>query len=191
MYTLFLDTHDKKVIVVIYKDGKIVCDKDILSANKHSQVTIPTIVESLSEVGIDINEIGEVIVVNGPGSFTGERIAVTIAKTIAYCLNIPIRTIDSLTIMALNDEREDKYVSIEDRNGAFVGHFDGNNKLVDNMVYLNKTSYEDYKNKYEVVSDIDINFEVVYEYVINNVEPINPHLVKPLYIKGISALNDK
>lgn len=191
MYTLFLDTHDKNVIVIIYKDGKIVGKKDIVSNNKHSQVTLPSIVEVLGDVKLDINDMGNVIVVNGPGSFTGERIAVTIAKTVAYCLHIPIRTIDSLLVMALNLDKEDKYVALEDRNGAFVGHFDVNNKLVDKMVYLNKSSYLEYKNKNDVITEVDIDYEKVYDYVMNNIDSLNPHEVKPLYIKGISALNDK
>ncbi|HAB67487.1 MAG TPA: tRNA (adenosine(37)-N6)-threonylcarbamoyltransferase complex dimerization subunit type 1 TsaB [Firmicutes bacterium] len=191
MYTLFLDTHDKDVIVIIYKDGKIVGKKDIVSNNKHSQVTLPAIVEVLEDVKLDINDMENVIVVNGPGSFTGERIAVTIAKTVAYCLHTPIRTINSLLVMALSLDKEDKYVALEDRNGAFVGHFDINNKLVDKMVYLNKSSYLEYKNKNDVITEVNIDYEKVYDYVMNNIDSLNPHEVKPLYIKGISALNDK
>ncbi len=191
MYTLFLDTHDKNVIVVIFKDGKVLEKKDIVSANKHSQVTMPTIDEALKSVGIDINDINSIIVVNGPGSFTGERIAVTIAKTIAYCKNIPIRTIDSLTMMAINDSRDMKYVALEDRNGAFVGELNANNEFIKDIVYMNMSNYLDYKQNINVINSIDIDYELVYEYVINNRKCENPHKVNPLYVKGISALNDK
>ncbi len=190
MYTLFIDTHDKNVILVVYKNGKVLKMKDVVSANKHSEITMPLLDELLKEVELDIHDIGEVIVVPGPGSFTGERIAVTIAKTIAYCLHIPIKVIDSLTEMAIQVNEEHKIVALEDRNGAFVGEFDSDNHLTKDIVYMNKSTYAEFKERNSVIIDIDIDYDKVYEYV-KELNELNPHEVKPLYIKGISALNGK
>ncbi len=190
MYTLFIDTHDAKVTIIIYKDGHIITKEILESQNKHSEITMPTLEKALVKAKIDINELNSVIVVNGPGSFTGERIAVTIAKTIAYCLNIPIRTLNSLLILSLNLPGANKCVALEDRNGAFVGTFDQNNNQIDEITYLNKTAYQEYKQTHQVITDVDIDYEKVYNYAIT-LNTLNPHEVKPLYIKGISALNDK
>ena len=164
--------------------------KNIESKNKHSEITMPIIDSLFRDTNLDIKDINEVIVVNGPGSFTGERIAVTIGKTIAYCLSIPIKAIDSLSIIAVNVDGDTKYVSIPDRNGAFVGVFDKDNKPTEKFVYLNKSSYEEYLGKHDVVYGIDIDYDKVYE-LTKNIKSLNPHEVKPLYVKGISALNDK
>lgn len=192
MYSLFIDTHDKKVIIILYKDGKIISKIVEESKNKHSEITMPILDKTLRDSGVEPNELGEIIVVNGPGSFTGERIAVTIAKTLAFTLNIPIKAIDSLSILALNVESDLKIVAIEDRNGAFVGVFDKENSVLEDFKYLNKTEYLEYKNsnKVQTEADIEIDYEKVYEFTKNLVN-LNPHEVKPLYIKGISALNDK
>lgn len=190
MYSLFIDTHDKNVVIVLFKDGIVFKEKNIVSNNKHSEVTIPTLNDLLNEANIKVNDVGEVIVVNGPGSFTGERIAVTIAKTIAYCLNIPIRVIDSLTIMAIQLDTPLKVVSIEDRNGAFVGIFDENNKVKGKLEYLNKSSYSEFKKKYDVCNYVDVDYNKCYQF-IKKLKPIKAHEVKPLYVKGISALNGK
>lgn len=190
MYTLFIDTHDKNVIIILYKDGKVIAKEDILSTNKHSEIAMPVLDKVLTNSNIDIKDINNVIVVNGPGSFTGERIAVTIGKTIAYCLNLPIRVIDSLTILALNSKKDTKIVALEDRNGAYVGEFDKNNDKTKELQYLGKTAYEEYKNKNEVETQLDIDYELVYEYAMQ-LNTLNPHEVKPLYIKGISALNGR
>ena len=190
MYSLFIDTHDKNVVVIIYKDGKVFKMKNVESKNKHSEITMPIIDSLFSEAKIDVKDIGEVIVVNGPGSFTGERIAVTIGKTIAYCLNIPIKVIDSLSIIAVNVNDIMKYVSLPDKNGAFVGVFDMDNKPLEKFIYLNKSAYNEYVSKHNVVYDIEIDYEKVYE-LVKKVPSINPHEAKPLYVKGISALNDK
>lgn len=190
LYTLFIDTHDKIVLMILFKDGKIVGKEDLETKNKHSEVALPTIANLLEKSNADVSEIGGIIVVNGPGSFTGVRIAVTIAKTIAYALSIPIRTIDALTILALGVEGDRKIVSLEDRNGAFVGVFNSNYNVIEPLQYMNKSSYNEFKLCNNVNTNVDINYENVYQYVMS-LKELNPHEVKPLYIKGISAIDGK
>lgn len=190
MYTLFIDTHAKNVLIILFKDGKIFVKEDIETKNRHSEVVMPTIDKILKSVSVDVRDLSNIIVVNGPGSFTGERIAVTIGKTIAYSLNIPIRVIDALTIDAINIESDIKNVSLEDRTGAFVGTFDKDNNIVIEFQYMNKSIYESYKNSHEIIKPLDINYEKVFDFVMK-LNALNAHEVKPLYIKGISALNDK
>jgi tRNA threonylcarbamoyl adenosine modification protein YeaZ len=190
LYTLFIDTHDKNVLIILFKDGKIISTEDLETKNKHSEVALPTIASILDNSNVDVSELNNIIVVNGPGSFTGVRIAVTIAKTIAYALSIPIRTIDALTILALGVEEDRKVVSLEDRNGAFVGVFDTNYNVVEPLQYMNKTVYNEFKLSNNVNTNVDINYENVYQYVMS-LKELNPHEVKPLYIKGISAIDGK
>lgn len=190
LYTLFIDTHDKKVLIILFKDGKIIIKEDLETKNKHSEVAMPTIDKVLKDSNVDIRDVSNIIVVNGPGSFTGERIAVTIAKTFAYSLKIPVRVIDALTILALNVDSELKVVALEDRNGAFVGTFDKECNVLDSLQYMSKSNYLEFKENNDVITDVEIDYEKVYEYVMKQME-LNPHEVKPLYIKGISALDGK
>ena len=190
LYTLFIDTHDKNVLIILYKDGKIINKENLETKNKHSEVAMPTIDKVLKDVNVDVSELKSIIVVNGPGSFTGERIAVTIAKTIAYALSIPVRTIDALTVLALGVDADRKVVALEDRNGAFVGIFDSSYNPIEPLQYLNKSSYTQFKLDNDVKTCVDVDYEKVYEYVMT-LKELNPHEVKPLYIKGISALDGK
>lgn len=190
LYTLFIDTHDKNVLIILYKDGKIINKENLETKNKHSEVTMPTIDKVLKDSNVDVSELGSIIVVNGPGSFTGERIAVTIAKTIAYALSIPVRTIDALTVLALGVDAEKKVVALEDRNGTFVGIFDSSYNTLEPLQYMNKSTYSEFKANNDVNNLVDVDYEKVYEYVMT-LKELNPHEVKPLYIKGISALDGK
>ena len=190
LYTLFIDTHDKKVLIILFKDGKIIIKEDLETKNKHSEVAMPTIDKVLKDSNVDIRDVSNIIVVNGPGSFTGERIAVTIAKTFAYSLKIPVRVIDALTILALNVDSDLKVVALEDRNGAFVGTFDKECNVLSSLQYMSKSNYSEFKENNDVITDVEIDYEKVYEYVMKQKE-LNPHEVKPLYIKGISALDGK
>ena len=144
MYSLFIDTHAKNVLIILFKDGRIVEKNDIETMNKHSVVTMPSIKQILDNNKCDVKDLSEILVCNGPGSFTGSRIAVTIAKTIAYSLNIPIKQVDALTIMAINVDKENKIIALKDRNGAYVGKFDSNNVLLEDLTIENPLRYNNF-----------------------------------------------
>lgn len=190
MFSLFIDTHAKNVLVILFKDGKIIDKIDLETINKHSVVTMPSIRTILENNDCTSEDLNEILVCNGPGSFTGSRIAVTIAKTMAFSLNVPIKQIDALTIMAVNVNSDDKIVAIKDRNGAYVGKFNSDNELLEDLVYISNSDYKELIEKETVIESVEIDYEEVYEY-LSRKEYINVHEVKPIYVKGISVLNDK
>ena len=179
MYSLFIDTHGKSVLIILFKDGKILEKIDIETMNKHSVVTMPSIRQILENNNCNVKDLNEILVCNGPGSFTGSRIAVTIAKTMAYSLNVPIKQVDALTIMAVNVEG-DKVVALKDLN----------NTLIDELVYMSNSEYNELCNSTNVYENVEVDYEVLYSY-LSKLEYTNVHEIKPIYVKGISALNDK
>ncbi len=187
MYSLYIDTHYTEVCVVLFKDKKVL-DKEVVKTSlKHSVITMPTIKELIERNNITVDDIGEVIVCNGPGSFTGVRIGVTIGKTMAFLRNIPIKVIDSLLVKYISlDTREEAYVVIEDKNGAYVGHFK-DSKALEEYKYVPNSEYKEFKKNNEVIDELEINYDLVYKY-LEDIKPLNAHEVKPLYIKGIDAL---
>ena len=176
------------VFVVLFKDGKVLDEEIVKSTLRHSVITMPSIQKLIERNNITVNDINEVIVCNGPGSFTGVRIGVTIGKTMAYLRNVPIKVIDSLMVkyISLNSDDE-KYVVIEDKNGAYVDHFDKGPKVLEEYKYLPNSEYKEFKKGNEVVDEVEINYELIYKY-LTTVKAMNAHEVKPLYIKGIDAL---
>lgn len=189
MYTLLIDTHFTKVKLVLYKDNNV--DKLIIeeSNQSHSIITMPLIEKLLQDANIDVKDINQIVVVNGPGSFTGVRIGVTIAKTIGYCLNIPIKVISSLEVLACNiNSTSNKIVAFNDRNGYFVGKFNGENKLIEDYFYLTNTEYAYFKNNNVVYDNItNIDYNEVYKLIVDK-DNINPHLANPIYVKKIEVL---
>ena len=192
MYTLFISTFDKIITIGLLKNGKVLDTNIKESTQNHSVYTMPMIESILNKNEIDVKKLSEIIVVNGPGSFTGVRIGVTIAKTFAYTLNIPIKTITSLLAYAVSlDSNDKKVITISDMKGKYVGYFDYNNKVID-YIYLKNSEFSEYikdKEKYLVV-DNKFDLEKIYKYLLN-VESTLSHNVNPIYIKGIEALNVK
>lgn len=179
---LFIDTHlDDVIIILASADGHIEKEKKISNTKENSRIIMPTIKEVLNSLTPD-----SIIVVNGPGSFTGVRLGVTIAKTLAYTLDIPIRTITSLECMAINVEKQDKIVAFSDKNGYYIAIFNDKLKLIDNYEYLSKNAFKEYANKYKVITDVTIDYSAVIKFALAK-EPINPHKVNPIYVKKLDV----
>ena len=193
MYSLFISTFDKLISIGLLKNGEVLEVSEKESSRNHSEFVMPMIKRVLDNNSIDIKYLNEIIVINGPGSFTGVRIGVTIAKTLAYTLNIQIKTISSLKAFSVSSKKDtDKIVIIPDLKGKYIGYFDkDNNKIIDYM-YLKNDEYDIFikdKGKF-LVSDNKLDLIKIYNY-LKNKDAINPHLVNPIYVKGIDALNDK
>lgn len=185
MYTLYLDTHENKIVLVIYKDNNILDKKEIEVFYNHSISTIPSLIDLLKDNKININEINEIIVCNGPGSFTGIRIGVTIAKTLSYTLNIPIKTISSLLIKAISLNHEEITIVEREKNGVFIASFDKDNNLIKDYEYLKNSEYEKIKNN-DFREDIKIDYQRLIEFS-KNIDNSLVHSVNPLYVKKIEV----
>ena len=72
---------DKKKILYTYKNLKV---------NNTSEILITKIENSLKKIKKNYNDISKIIIINGPGSFTGIRCSVTFAKMMKISLSIPI-----------------------------------------------------------------------------------------------------
>ena len=137
--------------------------------------------ELFKENNLDIKDLTKIIVVNGPGSFTGIRIGLSIAKTMAYALKIDINTISSLTaLLVSNDTQDNKKAVIEDNKGYYVSVFDKDNNVLVEETYVEEETYE-----YEQVENkLDVNKIISY---CENMESENPHFIKANYIKKIEV----
>lgn len=190
MYTLFISTFDEIITIGLLKDGKTITKLEKESNRSHSILLVPMIEEVLKANSIDTNDLGEILVVNGPGSFTGVRLGITVAKTLAYTLNIPIKTITSVEAIAASISEDNKIIMISDPKGEYLGRF-VNNKLED-LIYLKEEDVDNYLSNYDinVYHKENLDLEKIYNYAAI-LKTINPHAVKAIYVKGIEALNGK
>lgn len=178
---LFIDSHLNDITIIIASDNKIIKKIILENESQSSEVLMPTIKEILGDALPD-----SIIVVNGPGSFTGVRLGVTIAKTLAYCLNVPIKTITSLECIALSVSSECKIVAFNDKNGYYIGTFNSNNELIDEYKYLSNTEFNKFSENNDIYLDIDLNYSNILSFLEER-PAINPHKVNPIYVKKIEV----
>lgn len=182
MKTLFIDTHLNDLRIILLNNGVFVDKRELINKKNNSEYLFPLIRELIEGKVID-----EIIVVNGPGSFTGVRLGVTIAKTLAYTLNIPIKTITALEVQAISNKT--KNVAISDGNGYYLGICDDDYNLKESK-YVNNSEFININDNNLYVTDDLVDIELVYSYCKHR-NSINPHLVNPIYIKKIGVELDK
>lgn len=205
MICLFFDTSSDLLKVSLIKDDKIIFDKELNTKNDHSSYLVPTIDEAFKSNNIDFKELDEIIVGNGPGSFTGTRISIAVAKTYAFSFNIPVYMISSLEELIYDNDRYGFYVPIieEKKDNLYFSIFDKDKKRVmddtyssteymykkleelEGKILLISLSNKEYE-KYDTIK-AGINALNIMKNIDVNNEKVNPHLLKPNYIKKIEA----
>ena len=150
MISLFLNTSVDFLSVAIVKDD-IVLDSFYTKLNNDlSKITLSVIDDMLNRLSISKRDINRIVCVNGPGSFTGLRIGVTIAKVWAYSLNIDIVGVSSLYVLATGVEGDYIVPIIDARRGyVYAGIYDKTYNVVMEDCYI---SLEELSNR---VSELD------------------------------------
>jgi tRNA threonylcarbamoyladenosine biosynthesis protein TsaB len=105
---LVLDTATRSPVVALAAtDGTLLAERHWQSRHRHGEELLARLDEVLVEAGASRSALSGVVVGTGPGSFTGLRIGLATAKTIAYALSIPIVGISSSRALALAAVRSD------------------------------------------------------------------------------------
>ena len=165
-----------------------------------SKYTILEIAKLFQEASLEPEDIDKIIVVSGPGSFTGIRIGMTFAKIFAWSLKKDITTITSLDAMALVDTDKLVVPIIDARRGFVYASIHEKDKIILKNQYIKLDSLIAYldnlKKEYLFVTNQD-NFDlpsIKYDpdilKIINTYQDkpsINPHLVEPTYLKLTEA----
>lgn len=197
MITLFIDTSNQDVSIALLKDGKVINKITKSIPNEHSKYAVSYIDEVLKKSEITPKEVQSIMVVNGPGSFTGVRIGLTIAKVYALLNDIKVTLISSLKCLAIGNNKNKYILSlINARNdNYYIGFYDNNYNDVINEHFGNIEEVNDIINKYDdilvvsnnsdndnvkVINELDI--ESIYNYYKDKVK-VNPHMVLPNYLK--------
>ncbi len=132
MNTLVIDTANTYLVVALYQDG--ICLESIqeLGNRKQSEKTILYIEKVLKNHNMKMVDIDEIIITKGPGSYTGVRVAMTIAKTIGATMDVKIKTVSSLASLA---GLEDAIAIIDARSKkVFIGVYSKGEAILEDSI---------------------------------------------------------
>lgn len=192
-YELILDTSSKQLAIGIYKDDELLYKNQYYAWLRQSEMAIPEIEKAINELKIDLREVTRIVASIGPGSYTGVRIALTIAKVMALTLNIPLFTVSSLQALA---GKNDKVISIMDARSkrVYIGVYDKGVEVVKDTIFTLEElkKYQEEHQDYQLIGELSALGEE--DSVISLIEnmhelakdkqPVNSvHEVKPVYLK--------
>ncbi|NEW63075.1 tRNA (adenosine(37)-N6)-threonylcarbamoyltransferase complex dimerization subunit type 1 TsaB [Granulicatella sp. zg-ZJ] len=213
MITLAIEASNKTLSIALQKDKEIVAFEHIHPTLQHSIVLASTVDTLCKQAQLIPQQISKIIVSNGPGSYTGLRIGVTYAKTLAYTLKIPLIALPSLDLLA------NMYVAQEDewivpffdarRHHVYAGIYDKNGQVIlenchisfDSLLeFLKQCSKQivfispDIESYQEDIITLE-NARSVIAYpdarvlarIADNADTVDPHLLTPLYLKKAEA----
>ena len=165
----------------------------MISHNNHSENLLVVIEEGLKEKNLKLKDFDKVIVGDGPGSYTGLRIAMVVAKMISYTLDIPMYTISSLSLIgsgyiSLNNDKVNKNILISSKakkNHSYIKVVESNTgkELVSDS-FVTDDEKEKIVSQYDAFVVDFTNYNVKEEVIIslaNKVE--NVHEVIPNYLR--------
>ncbi len=203
MNYLYLDTTSSFLYAGIVRDDSLLAEKKEYLGKDLSTKALSFIAEMMASVHLKPNDIDKIILVNGPGSFTGCRIGITIAKVYAWTLNIPITVISSLEAMALIDDEYDYHVPVIDarRDYVYAGIYDLENNPILKNQYIKKsvleTAVENMSDCYVYITNDDIVLNGDVKKYDPNIlmivskfrdkECVNPHSIDADYLKLTEA----
>lgn len=193
MATLLLDSSNTSLSVGIEKDGILLGYTSYEAWQVQSEHMVPEIDALLKKYNISRSDLTGVVTSIGPGSYTGVRISLTIAKIIALACDIPLYPVSSLRV--LKDNARPSICLINARSGrSYFGVFEGSKVIVNDTIKTNEealsyikehpdysicgnVSYLGYEN-----SDTNICLQMVS--LLKDLCPIENHLAaKPVYLK--------
>lgn len=97
---LALDSSTASMSVAIVRDGQVLDSFTTFTERNHSVRVVSEIKEILSRSGIRVEDLDGIAIGQGPGSYTGVRIGVTAAKTLAWAWRKPLIGVSSLEALA-------------------------------------------------------------------------------------------
>jgi tRNA threonylcarbamoyladenosine biosynthesis protein TsaB len=107
-YILNIETATTVCSVSLSQGEKLLFCKELNKGFTHAENLHLFIDQALKETGVTSKQLNAIAVSKGPGSYTGLRIGVSAAKGLAYALNIPLISLDTLQIMAASTVSQQK-----------------------------------------------------------------------------------
>lgn len=172
MVSLVLDTSTKYLYIALIKD-EIILDEAIFEGSKnHAGNSVYQIDLLLKKHNLTTADLNNIYCGYGPGSYTGVRISVTIAKMLASFSEIKLFAISSLFLAGSGYDNKNVAVMFDARRGnSFCGCY--GQHLVDDKLRNNEEFLECIKEFEDLIIVNESNFKVNPLKVIKNAEVVN------------------
>ena len=196
MRSLVIDTSSFVMYVAIAENHQVLAVYEEEVLKDMASKIIPVLEELFTKVSFSLEDIDKIFIVNGPGSFTGVRVGVTVAKTIAWALKKKIIPISSLEFLATTKVSTRYKIPVIDARRGYVygGVYDETGNPILSDCYMPFEDLKSYWDEGTIISRDSIpnkqNPKLDVLQLIErhqNDEGVNPHQLNPEYLKLTEA----
>ncbi len=188
MITLCMDTSHTWLVVGLIKDDNVIGKVQEKCWKKQSEELFPKLIELMDSLQLVPENIDQIVISKGPGSYTGVRIAMTVAKVFCAMRNLPIYTVSTLLLYA--GKRNCRVITDARGNRVYTGLFqDGHVVDQEQVIEISDLHMENE----EIVGDGHlVGKEDIWPDIVENFKDLkdqweswdNVHLVVPEYLKS-------
>jgi len=192
MKTIIFDVSTQVMYVGYVKDDQLVDFSIRIAIRDHAKYLVDRIDQVIKRNKLTIDDIDQIIVGIGPGSYTGLRVAVMVAKMIGYARKIPIKTVSSLYFLTSGYEGRVAALIDARRGYVFSAVYENGKALLkdDYRFFKDLQENETYKKARTVFID-DRTYEVSAKRIIEKaVDVSNIHDLIPKYLRKTEAENN-
>lgn len=144
MLTLCIDTAYKYLTCALIKDNEILSSVSYECFKKQSEELFIALNNVFDTAKIERKDIDSICITEGPGSYTGTRIAMTLAKTMGETLPCDVYTISTLRLYAAGNSNTMVIMNAR-ADRAYVGIYNNNEIIEDDKVYeVNEIDCKEY-----------------------------------------------
>jgi len=192
MKTIMFDASTSVMYVGYVKDDQLVDFSIRIASRDHAKYLVDRIDQVIKRNKLTIDDIDQIVVGIGPGSYTGIRVAVMVAKMIGFSKNIIVRTVSSLFFMTSG--YEDKVVALIDARRGYVFsavYENGETLLTDEYRFLQDFQNDELYKIAKIIFIDEKNYEISAKKIIEKsvvVEHI--HDLIPNYLRKTEAENN-
>lgn len=155
MVTLAINTASKKTAIALVDGKKILVEKSWNSNNDEAEKLMPEIAKLFKKTKLKYEDLEKVVVIRGPGSFTGLRIGITVANTIAYLQKIPVHSVDTFQYLRVaNKGTKDTIVLFAGKKEIYIQSKPNQTPLLQKLDEAKKTLKETLKGNKEIFGEL-------------------------------------
>jgi len=162
---LGIDTATRTASIGICEDSTILAERTEKNVASHAALILPLIERVLAEGGVEVEQLDAIAVSAGPGSFTGLRIGMSIAKGLACATGAQVVGISTLEALArtVADRHGPIWTLLDARKGeiyaaSFEGSEHGLRRTTDDVLTTPETLVAQMSGSCTVVGDVEARY---------------------------------
>ena len=142
MISLCMDSAYKQLVLGLYKEDALLAGISLEAFKKQSETIFAEVNEILEQANLDYKDIDRVVITRGPGSYTGIRIAMTIAKVLCSQMHKELYTISTMQLYAGLEPSANVILDARSHR-AYVAHLE-KGKIIGNTQILDLEEAKDF-----------------------------------------------